>query len=106
LPRVREEKGVVFSKVSRLFPFLEKYDREIQSRVLYSEAVDLLRKGEYLLAKSKLREGLKSGYLSLKGSLLLTMLFTLGGGFTLWFINRLIALVNLSRSLLVKAYTN
>jgi len=78
LPKVRKESKKVFDQAVRLHPFLEDYRTEKETRMLYSEAVTLLKQKEIDKAKLKLKETMKSGRVAVKAFFLLILVFFLG----------------------------
>ena len=100
LPKVQKEAKKVFDQAVQLHPFLAAYSAEKQARMLYSEAVTLMKEKEINKAKLKLKETMKRGHGVSKAVFLLILIFFLGHRAT-WAKDQLSILRNLLRSLLL-----
>lgn len=101
LPKVRKEAKKVFDQAVQLHPFLEDYRIEKEARMLYSEAVTLLKQKEIYKAKLKLKETMKRGRVAIKAFSLLILVFFLGN-YAVWIKDWLRNVRNLLRSLLLR----
>jgi len=101
LPKVQQEAKKVFDQVVQLHPFLEAYRAKKETKMLYAEAVKLTEQKEMDKAKLKLKETMKRGRVVSKAFFLFILIFFLGNR-AIWVKERLSAVRNLLRSLLLR----
>ncbi len=100
LLQVQKEAKKVFDQALQMHPFLKAYKGKKEARILYQEAIALLRKKEKGQSKLKLKETMKKGHLIARAFFLLILIFFLGHR-VVWVKNQLSMLKYLLQSLLL-----
>jgi glycosyltransferase involved in cell wall biosynthesis len=93
LPKVQKEAKKVFDLTIQLHPFLETYRAEKEARIIYSEALTLMKQKEIEKAKLKLKETMKRGHVVAKAFFLFILIFFFGNR-AIWVKDRLSVLRN------------